>query len=63
MSTVLLATAHVFFDTYQGECNSTLGMRQGLSSHIEGGFPQIRSIGVLIFHGNQSVFFFVFLYA
>ena len=62
MSTVLLAAAHVFFETYQGECHSTLGMRQGLSSHIEGGFPKIRSIGVLIFRGNQSVGF-LFLYA
>ena len=38
MSTVLLATAHVFFETHQGECHSTLGMRYGLSSRIEGGF-------------------------
>ena len=38
MSTVLLATAHVFFETHQGKCHSTLGMRYGLSSRIEGGF-------------------------
>ena len=43
MSTVVLATAHVFFETHQGECRSTLGMRQGLSSRIEGGFS--RSVG------------------
>ena len=40
---VVLATAHVFFETHQGECRSTLGMRQGLSSRIEGGFS--RSVG------------------
>ena len=38
MSTVVLATAHVFFETHQGECRSTLGTRHGLSSRIEGGF-------------------------
>ena len=38
MSTVVLATAHVFFETHQGKCHSTLGMRHGLSSRIEGGF-------------------------
>ena len=37
MSTVLLATAHVFFETHQGECRSTLGMRQGFPLY-SGGF-------------------------
>ena len=43
MSTVVLATAHVFFETHQGECRSTLGTRHGLSPRIEGGFS--RSVG------------------
>ena len=53
MSTVVLATAHVFFETHQGECRSTLGTRHGLSSRIEGGFPGrlVKSM----FCGNQSV--------
>ena len=37
MSTGLLAAAHVFFETYQGECDSTLGMRQGFLLY-SGGF-------------------------
>ena len=55
MSIVVLAMAHVFFETHQGECRSTLGMRQGLSSRIEGGFPGrlVKSM----FCGNQSVGF------
>ena len=50
MSTVVLATAHVFFETHQGECHSTLGMRYGLSSRIEGVFP-FRLV-MLMFCGN-----------
>ena len=54
MSTVVLATAHVFFETHQGECRSTLGTRHGLSFRIEGRFS--RSVGeVDVFAVNQSV--------
>ena len=38
MSTVVLATAHVFFETHQGECHSTLGMRYGFLPHRRGVF-------------------------
>ena len=40
MSTVVLATAHVFFETHQGECHSTLGMRYGFLLY-SGGFSII----------------------
>ena len=50
MSTVVLATAHVFFETHQGKCHSTLGMRYSFLPYRRGVFH----VGwwLLMFCGN-----------
>ena len=50
MSTVVLATAHVVFETHQGKCHSTLGMRYGFLPYRRGVF-HFRLV-MLMFCGN-----------